>query len=104
MTKVAYEWCIEETNKHDDIVNSSFADKLSAFNKEELSSLNGNNFCLALVRDSSDNLETEGVQERGYAYLKLNGGTLVLPDEFDNGYKVPKKFHAELKRSHNASS
>jgi hypothetical protein len=50
-------------------------------------------------RDGNDD---DGELERAYAYCQPgpSGSGLVLPDFFDNGWhRVPKRFHAEVKRT-----
>jgi hypothetical protein len=88
---IQYEWTLEEI-KEGEIIDSSFSDTLN-FDKEDLE---GND--LGLVMNEGN--EKEGLTNRLWAYVKNNS----LPDYFSNEmgeetkYKVPAKFHKELKK------
>lgn len=87
----SYEWTLEEI-QDGEIIDSSFLDTLS-FDKAYLA---GND--LGLVLNIGN--ENTGVSERYWAYVKDG----KLPEYFTNengesiGYKVPVKFHNELKK------
>ncbi len=78
-----YEWCIEEYDEFNDIVDNDFNENLSLL---DLSVLDDSHK-LCLVRDDYNVGAT-----KGWAYVKNNR----LPNEFDNGTHVPKRFTAEL--------
>lgn len=82
-----YEWCYETTDEHGDILSGDFEDKLKDFQDNRKTSQ------LCLVRNVGD--EIDGVQYRSWAYVE-NG---KLPEYFEDGYKVPMRFHQELQRA-----
>lgn len=92
---VFYEWDIEKVDENEDIVDHDFQDKLAGFGA--LPTINGGQYRLVLVRNIGD--EDEGVTDREWAYTVWSNGSWVLPDRFDGGAKVPKRFHAELLRA-----
>lgn len=83
---LCYEWCLETVNEDGDIIDLEFADKLIDFPRGR----EGRR--LALVRSVGD--DDEGLIDREYAYPKGD----ALPDCFDGGTCIPKRFRAELKR------
>jgi hypothetical protein len=87
----AYEWDYETVNSDGDIEDHNHADKLRQFNDSNITDT------LVLVRDSGS--EASGLDYRLWAYVKDG----KLPEYFSDsrgitGYKVPKRFHIELKR------
>ena len=88
---IKYEWTLEEID-NGDVVDSYFSDTLT-FDKNLL----GMNTLLGLVRNEGN--ENDGVTDRLWAYVKNS----KLPEYFSNadgqqvGYKVPVKYHNELK-------
>lgn len=85
--KTYYEWTSELVDEHDDITDVEFSDKLS----DLLPILSSERVALLLrVGDDAD-----GEKYREYAYI-ANG---ELPEEFDNGRKVPQRYHRELARA-----
>ena len=89
-TKVFYEWTLEEL-VDGDIIDSSFADKVSSFDKSDLTGKD-----LGLVRNEGN--EADGLEDRFWAYVKDG----KLPEYFQDGagheidIKVPQKYHKEL--------
>ncbi len=89
--KVNYEWTLEAIDEFDDISDSEFSEKLSAFADAEL---NGKD--IGLVRN--EGTEADGLTDRYWAYIKDG----KLPEFFsdDQGrevnIKVPQRFHEEL--------
>lgn len=79
---VWYEWDYEQFEA-DEIIDHDHADKLTQFNRPLEPDER-----LVLVRDDDHNY-------RGWAYVE-NG---ELPERFDNGFKVPKRFHKELAKA-----
>jgi len=55
---------------------------------------------LCLVRDVYYT-ESGGIEDRTWAYVetKDENGKWVLPEHFDDGVKVPKRFHNELRKT-----
>lgn len=95
-----YEWDLEELEPYDsandcqDIIDHNHADKL----KELLPIKNDfKHSDLALVLDIGN--DEDGLEDRYWAYVVNNR----LPSHFDNSdYKVPQRFHKELKRIWNS--
>ena len=85
---IGYEWVYEETDENGDIIDPLFADTL----KEVLLNADGEKYDIALVLNEGD--VGDGLTFRDYAYIKNS----KLPTEFPCGYKIPKKFHAEVRR------
>ena len=89
--RVIYEWCYETIDEYGDIIDNDHADKLSEFNEERKTEQ------LCLVQNIGD--DDNGLDDRHWAYVKDG----KLPEFFADamgeftGYKVPQKFHAELK-------
>jgi len=105
--KVMYEWDFETSEPYDevndckDILDHSHWDKLkdSPFEPSELN----DELSLVLVRQTYH--EDNGVFDRWYAYAKQVNGQWVLPETFDHspsGYKVPQKYHREIKAWRNS--
>jgi len=89
---VSYEWDIE-TLEGEDVVDHHHSDKLDFLNlPRAVPNEHGGHEVLVLVRDVG-NWE-DGLISRTWAYVQ--SGT--LPETFDDGTKVPKRFHAEHKR------
>jgi hypothetical protein len=90
--KTIYEWCCEVLDDGD-IIDNHFEDSLQLISKDELP---GNDLVLCRVEGN----EHEGVTDTLWAYVKDG----KLPEYFSNanmcvtGYKVPVKFHNELKK------
>jgi hypothetical protein len=91
---VYYEWDIEEVDEHGDIQDHDFRDRLKDFG---VTPTIGERYHLVLVRNTGD--EYEGVVYREWAYAIKSGDRWVLPEWFDGGARVPKRFHEELARS-----
>lgn len=91
--KIHYEWAIEFIDRDGDIEDSNFQDKLKKLKPpRKVPDADGYTEDLVLIRDVWN--EWHGSVDRQYAYVK-NG---ILPEKFDYGAKVPKRFHAEYKR------
>jgi len=89
-TRTDYEWALESVNTDGDIEDHHFADKLKGLVQNVYQMDKG--LRLVLVRTTWD-LDIESILNRGWAYPEDNDGK--LPAEFDNGEKVPQRFHAE---------
>lgn len=92
---VYYEWDIEEVDENGDIQDHDFRDKLKDFVVKP--AIDGDRYQLVLVRNVGD--EDEGLVDRDWAYAIKCDGRWVLPEQFDGGTKVPKRYHEELARS-----
>lgn len=75
-----YEWNLEETDKWGDVIDNNFSDQLPVLPTDP-------NVSLVLVKSI-----TGPGGGKAWAYVR-NG---KLPEQFDNGDKVPQRFHAEL--------
>lgn len=90
--KISYEWVFEEYDNNGDIIDPLFSDKLIDAQREAEGCFT-HEYEIALVRN--EGTEEDGLQVREYAYITAEG---ELPEEFDDGYKVPQRFHKELAR------
>lgn len=79
---IYYEWDIETVDEHGDIIDHDFIDAPRLPAKE--------NERLVLVFNKGD--DNEGLLDRSWAYV-IDG---KLPEEFENGRRVPKRFHEQL--------
>lgn len=88
-----YEWTCEvivddENPDYQDIVDSDFGDSLEEVQRRgESNDIEGTICRYGLVKNVGN--EDDGLQERTWAYVDENG---KLPEEFENGDKVPKRF------------
>jgi hypothetical protein len=89
---VDYDWTCEEPFEESDIEDHNHRGELNNFCKIDLDELDEKKTRLVLVYSDWD--ECEGVQERQWAYVRNE----VLPEFFDGGRKVPKKYHEEFNR------
>lgn len=94
VTRVYYEWDIEEFDPvTEDIIDHDHSDKCPGIPTEP-------NYRLVLVRDSFRGLSGEhfnfscDLVHRCWAYVEDG----KLPEAFDEGTPVPKRFHIELLR------
>ena len=95
---VVYEWVVEEVDSDGDIVETAAWDTLSDCRKQ-MAKVNepGCHWELCLVRNQGNN--DQGLQDRQWAYV-VDG---ELPDEFDGGAIVPKKYLAEFRNDASAT-
>lgn len=86
--KTHYEWVAEEItdDEYEDIIDCNYCDTY----KDAVKFCEGKKSQIALV--ISKGSMAEGLQDREYAYLE-NGR---LPECFDGGKKIPKRFHEEI--------
>ena len=99
--KVFYEWDTETIDENGDVHDHNFFES-PLFDRFVWTDGEGNQ----VAADLDDNEELvlvfntgnahEGITDRAWAYVDLDTGK--LPEKFDNGRKVPKRFHAELER------
>lgn len=98
--QTSYEWDIEVTDAHGDIVDHIFSDKCPDFaelNRTRISLMKKNESAiLVLVRNIGEGYKSDPLSfhliERSWAYVKDG----KLPEQFDDGYVVPKRFHKEI--------
>ena len=87
--EVHYEWVAETRDVHEDIIDPLFGETFYDVHMMGLrfEHPDCHDVVYALVRNAGT--EADGLEERGYAYLDE---TNHLPEYFDCGHKVPKKF------------
>ena len=83
-----YEWSIETIDDSGDIIDNDFDDTMADLLRRHPL---GSSERLVLVLSIGSILD--GVEDRGWAYI-ADG---KLPEFFDNGIKVPKRFHMEAR-------
>jgi hypothetical protein len=83
----AYEWTAEEIDAHGDITDVSFWDKLAEIPDLDLTRPG---FDYGLLKRVGN--EAAGETHRAYAYIRSG----KLEATFDDGTKVPQRFHDEL--------
>ena len=86
-----YDWCCEELadgGEDADIEELYHVDTYA----EAVDRMGDFKFArVSLTRDRGS--EAEGLQDRQFAYVEDDG---TLPEEFDGGAKIPKRFHNEV--------
>lgn len=96
--QTSYEWEITEHDEYGDIVENHFADKLSEYDQQDLKRAldeSDDSMQLGLMRD---NIRDDGDDlDRSWAYVESG----ELPEEFDAGWSIPKRFRNELKKVRN---
>lgn len=87
--RVYYEWDLETIDEYGDVSDHNHSDKFPGLPTDP-------NIQLVLVKDQgvgySDDPGHFEQDDRSWAYVKDG----MLPDVFQNGDRVPKRFHAEL--------
>lgn len=90
---IRYEWVIETIDEHEDIIDVDHANIFAQANKKaDLSRAEGKTIEVALVRDRINDVD-EDLDDRQWAYLKDG----KLPERFDGGAAVPKKYAQEVR-------
>lgn len=84
-----YEWDWEEVDDHGDIIEHYFSDKVKVQPYPDNALVH---YELVLVYNRGN--DVEGVIDRSWAYVHDG----KLPETFQNGIKVPKRFHEALKK------
>lgn len=92
---VYYEWDIEEVDDNGDIQDHDFRDRIKDF--VVLPVIDGERCQLVLVRNVGD--EDSGVEDRTWAYAEADCSRWKLPATFEDGHKVPKRYHDELSKA-----
>ena len=91
---IVYEWDVETIDEYGDIIDHDHLGELSEINLSDLAE----NERLVLVRDIWEQLEGKtwnngySLKHRSWCYVEGD----VLPLEFDDGEKVPQRFHKEF--------
>lgn len=96
--RIIYEWCLETYTNDDfkDIVDSQFSDHLD-FRKSYFISNEKYASRFVLVRSEGDDIN--GLYDTLWAYVNDKRLPINFSNEFGHivDYKVPKKFHKELR-------
>lgn len=94
--EVAYEWDFETTFINEDgeteIIDHHHSEKLADLKWMVESGVEGR---IVLIRETGN--EDDGLDVRQWAYPEDS----ILPDEFDQGNKVPKRFKYEFDKFNN---
>lgn len=93
--ELSYEWEAQEIDANGDIQDLDYSEDLA----ELLARRPSRTFCLVRQTGNDD----DGVNTREWAYLDLFDG-FELEEEFTDGRRVPKKFHAVVARINRATS
>jgi hypothetical protein len=96
MANTTYEWDIESVDEHGDIQGHHFFDKCPGIPADDYDD-DGLTPALVLVRDTWDE---GGLTDRYWAYVADGKLPEYFLDAYNNeGPRVPKRFHAELRRA-----
>ena len=90
--KITYEWTLEILDDYDDIVDVHFFETLCnlLIFKQDIDDVNCD---VGIVKHLGN--DADGIVDREYAYI--NRGK--LPEKFDGGYSVPKRFKKEFEKN-----
>ena len=81
-------------DEHEDIDDTFYFDSFAEAKREAEKPRKGYRNEIVLIRDQGS--EDRGVEDRQWAYLEDDG---TLPEEFDGGNRVPKRFHQEVAKA-----
>ena len=88
---VVYEWAVEHTDNHGDIIDIDHGDKLTDLGSMQAQdNVTGTKPVLTLIRHTGN--DDEGELDRTYAYPIASR----LPAEFEDGNIIPNRFRLEL--------
>jgi len=95
-SRTAYEWGVELVidDEHDSLDDTLYFDSFAEAKQEAEKPREGYRNEIVLIRDQVS--EGRGVEDMQWAYLEEDG---TLPEEFDGGSRVPKKFHQEAAKA-----
>lgn len=91
-SKTTYEWDLETVDEYGDVVDHHHEDDVSLI----IGGMDSPDHALVLVKDIYD--QDGEARHRAWAYVE-NG---KLPDVFDDGSKMPKRFADEFKKAKRA--
>ena len=100
VTQTLYEWDIESTDEYGDVVDHDHHDKCPGLIARNRAAIQSDGSAeLVLIRDVGLGLAGDPnsfmLDHRAWAYVK----DCKLPETFDDGHPVPKRFHKELERA-----
>ena len=90
----SYEWVYEYVDQHGDIIDPMYTDSAADAFSYVASTGEGLSWQIALVKSIGN--DSDGLKERDYAYIKEGKLPTMFPNE---NWKVPQRFHDELKLS-----
>jgi hypothetical protein len=94
-TRTAYEWDIEHYDEHGDIIDHDFQDKCPTQPLPE-----DDSFSIVLVKTIAEGYPNDPqsylIRDRAWAYVNADD---QLAEKFDDGSKVPQRFHKEFNRA-----
>jgi len=97
-SRTEYEWGVEFVidDEYEDIDYTLHFDSFAEAKQEAEEPREGYRYrhVIVLIRDQGS--EDRGVTDRQWAYLQEDG---TLPEEFDGGNRVPKRFHQEVAKA-----
>ena len=95
-SRTSYEWGVELVidDEHEDIDAPLYFDSFAEAKQEAEKPREGYRNEIVLIRDQGS--EDRGVEDRQWAYLEDDG---TLPEEFDGGNRVPKRFHQDVAKA-----
>lgn len=92
VTRLDYEWDVEALDEYGDIIDHGFCDGFPGVSTDPLHKV-------VLVKSYARGLSGDeysfDIVDRAWAYLQDDG---TLPEEFDDGSKVPLRFHREVNK------
>ena len=90
--ETTYEWVVEPTDKHGDIIDplfwDSYADAVACWRDAFNQFPEATKVHIALVQNVGNDID--GLTDRGYSYISDENGRLA--EYFDNDKKVPTRF------------
>jgi hypothetical protein len=95
-SRTAYEWGVELVidDESEDIDDTFYFDAFAEAKQEAEKPREGYRNVVVLIREQGS--ESLGVTDRQWAYLEEDG---TLPEEFDGGSRIPKRFHQEVAKA-----
>lgn len=92
VTRTSYEWDLESIDEYGDITDHDWCNKCPGIPPDQKTRL-------VLIRDVYQGLaaefnESATLRHRAWAYV-VDG---KLPEKFDDGHPIPKRFHKELEK------
>ena len=93
-SRTSYEWGVELVIDDEDIEDTFHFDSFAEAKQEAEKPREGYRSVIVLIREQGS--EDRGVEDRQWAYFEDDG---TLPEEFDGGNRVPKRFHQEVAKA-----
>lgn len=102
--KKIYEWDLEACDGNE-VLEHDFREAegvpalrkhLDGWTPATLEAANDKTMCLVLVQHTGN--QDDGEVDRGHAYVEHTSAGPALPERFDNGERVPKRFSQQLEK------